>query len=63
MLVLTRKPGQSVIVGNLIGGNIKVQVLGIRKDGGVRLGFEAPRQVAIAREEVWEDQTQKKAND
>ena len=47
MLVLSRKPNESVILGS----NIKVTVLDIRGDK-VRLGFEAPNSVPIHREEV-----------
>lgn len=47
MLVLTRDVDQSVIIG----GNIKVMVVEVRP-GKVRLGFEAPRGVAIHREEI-----------
>jgi carbon storage regulator CsrA len=47
MLVLSRKTQQSIIIG----GNIKVTVTEI-KDGKVRLGFEAPPEVRIARAEL-----------
>ncbi len=48
MLVLTRKLGQSVVIGN----NIKVTVLGIGKQQ-VKLGVEASRNVVVHREEVY----------
>jgi carbon storage regulator len=47
MLVLTRKENESI----LIGGQIKVTVLGIR-GGQIRLGIEAPKEVAICRSEL-----------
>ena len=47
MLVLTRKPGETVRIGS----EISVQVLGVR-GGQVSLGFSAPRDVRIYREEV-----------
>jgi carbon storage regulator len=47
MLVLTRKPAQSI----LIAGCVKVTVVAV-EGGRVRLGFEAPPEVAIDREEV-----------
>lgn len=47
MLVLTRKVGEAVRVGD----DVQVQVLGIR-GGQVSLGFTAPREVRIYREEV-----------
>jgi len=47
MLCLTRSYEQSVIIN----GNIKVTVLGMFR-GQVRLGFEAPDDVNIVREEL-----------
>ena len=49
MLVLTRKPGQSIMIGD----GVEVQVLSV---GGekVRLGISAPRDVSIFRNEVYE---------
>lgn len=49
MLVLTRKPGESIIIA----GNIKVTVLQVAK-GQIRLGFEAPQSVSIVRAELEE---------
>ena len=49
MLVITRKPDQSIVIG----GEIEVVVLGITKDG-VRLGINAPRSVQVHRREVFE---------
>jgi carbon storage regulator len=48
MLVLTRSYEQSVIIN----GDIKVKVLGIDKRGTVKLGFEAPEEVVVMREEL-----------
>ncbi len=47
MLVLTRKLGESIVIGDEVG----VRVLGIR-GGQVSLGFTAPDRVRIFREEV-----------
>jgi len=47
MLVLTRKPGERLILGD----NIVVTVLSAR-NGQVRIGIEAPRSVSIRREEL-----------
>jgi carbon storage regulator len=49
MLVLTRKPGQSIMIGD----GVEVQVLSV---GGekVRLGISAPRDVSIFRNEVYD---------
>jgi len=47
MLVLTRKPGEAIVIGDGITVTV-VEVKGER----VRLGFTAPAEVAIHREEV-----------
>lgn len=47
MLVLTRKPGQKIIIDN----RISVTVVSV-KNGQVRIGFEAPSHVNIVREEL-----------
>lgn len=47
MLVLSRKPGERILIGN----DIVVTV--VRFQGGtVRLGIEAPREFAVIREEL-----------
>ena len=55
MLVLTRKPLETVVVGgsDVLEPMIKVTVLEIR-GGKVRLGFEAAGDVPILRWEVWQ---------
>ncbi len=47
MLVLSRKPGEWITVGD----NVRLQVVAVVGDR-VKLGFEAPRDVAIHRSEV-----------
>ncbi|HEX8199977.1 MAG TPA: carbon storage regulator [Isosphaeraceae bacterium] len=47
MLVLSRKPGERI----RIGGGVCLTVLRVRGNS-VRLGFEAPAQVPITREEL-----------
>ena len=49
MLILSRRPGESVNVGD----EVAVTVLGV-KGCHVRLGFTAPSNVAIHREEIYE---------
>jgi carbon storage regulator len=49
MLILSRKPGDAI----LIDGGIRIVVLAA-DSGGVRLGIEAPTSVGIVREEVVE---------
>jgi carbon storage regulator len=46
MLILTRKKGEAITIGD----HIQVQVLNI-KGGQVRIGIDAPRDVHINREE------------
>ncbi|KAJ52325.1 carbon storage regulator [Clostridium tetanomorphum] len=51
MLVLGRKPGEYVMIGN----DIKVKV--VKSDAGdLRLAIDAPHDVKITRGEVWEEQ-------
>ncbi len=49
MLVLTRKAGEGIIIGD----DIRVTVIEV-KGGGIRLGIEAPSEVKIHRTEVYE---------
>ncbi|MCH8074292.1 MAG: carbon storage regulator CsrA [SAR324 cluster bacterium] len=48
MLILTRKSGESITIGD----DIKIQVIEI-KGKQVRLGIEAPKKYSIHREEVY----------
>lgn len=50
MLVLTRKPNQSIMVGD----DIVLTVLEVRGDK-VRIGIDAPRNVAVHRREIYEE--------
>ena len=49
MLVLTRKTGQSIMIGD----GVEVQVLSVAGEK-VRLGITAPRDVSIFRNEVYD---------
>lgn len=51
MLVLGRKPGQYVMVGE----NVKIEVVK-SKDGDLRLAIDAPRDISITRGEIYEQQ-------
>ncbi|OGV48775.1 MAG: carbon storage regulator [Lentisphaerae bacterium GWF2_52_8] len=49
MLILTRKSDESIIIGN----DIQVKVLKIQGNQ-VHIGIEAPRQVSVYRQEIYE---------
>lgn len=49
MLVLTRTVNESIVVGD----NLVIKVIDIRGDK-VRLGFEAPKNVPVHRQEVYD---------
>ncbi len=48
MLILTRRPGERVVIGD----EVLVTVMGV-SGHTVRLGIEAPAGVSIYREEIW----------
>ncbi|MHC5067238.1 MAG: carbon storage regulator CsrA [Planctomycetota bacterium] len=50
MLVLSRKPNESVVID----GDITVTVLGVDRNGQVRLGIDAPKRYRILRQELLE---------
>ncbi len=47
MLILTRRPGESIVIGD----NIRIVVAEIR-NGQVRLAFDAPAEIEIDRTEI-----------
>jgi carbon storage regulator len=49
MLILTRRVGETVMIGD----EVTVTVLGV-KGNQVRMGINAPRTVAVHREEIFE---------
>ncbi|QEH32755.1 Carbon storage regulator [Aquisphaera giovannonii] len=53
MLVLSRKPLQTIMIGN----DIKITIVKVERNQ-VRIGIEAPRNVSILRSELAEDATQ-----
>ena len=49
MLILTRRVGESLMIGE----DVSITVLGI-KGNQVRIGIDAPKEVAVHREEIFD---------
>ncbi|HNP37480.1 MAG TPA: carbon storage regulator CsrA [Woeseiaceae bacterium] len=49
MLILTRRAGETVMIGS----DVTITVLGV-KGNQVRIGVNAPKDVAVHREEIYE---------
>lgn len=58
MLILTRRMGESLIIDD----DIKVKVLSI-KGRQVRIGIDAPKEVAVHREEIYKRIQQEQGQD
>ncbi len=48
-MILSRKVGQSVMIGD----SVEVKILGLRA-GQIKIGIEAPKDVTVHREEIYE---------
>lgn len=48
MLILTRKIGESIIIGN----DINIVILAIR-GGQVKIGISAPKEISVHRDEIY----------
>ena len=59
MLILTRRVGESIRIGD----DICVTIMSRKGNGQIRIGIEAPEHVAIHREEVYDRIQQEKQDD
>ena len=48
MLILTRKTGESIMIGD----TVLIKVLGVRA-GQIKIGVEAPKDLPVHREEIY----------
>ena len=49
MLIITRKPGEKIMLGD----DVTVEVIEV-SGSSVRIGIDAPRSLPVYREEIWE---------
>ena len=58
MLILTRRVGETLMIGD----EVSVTVLGV-KGNQVRIGVNAPKEVAVHREEIYDSIKKEQANE
>jgi len=50
MLILSRRPGESIIIGD----NIEINIVDIQGDI-IKIGINAPRSISVHRKEIYEE--------
>lgn len=50
MLILSRRAGESILVGD----DIRIMLVGTKRPGEARIGIEAPKHIRVVREELLE---------
>jgi len=51
MLVLSRKKGQKIVIGN--DGSIVIEIVAILRGNKARIGITAPKDIPVHREEIY----------
>ena len=57
MLILTRRIGEKIVIGD----DVTITILGV-KGNQVRVGIEAPREVQVHREEIYQRILKERSN-
>jgi carbon storage regulator len=57
MLILNRKEGESIIIGD----NVEIRILEVQ-DGKIKIGIDAPKEVSILRKEVYDSVIEENKN-
>lgn len=58
MLILTRRVGEAILIGD----DVTITVLGV-KGNQIRIGIDAPKDLAVHREEIYEKIRKEKEKD
>jgi carbon storage regulator len=57
MLILNRKEGESIIIGD----NVEIRILEVQ-EGRIKIGIDAPKEVSILRKEVYDSVIEENKN-